>query len=108
MDCKARPFHSALHDGKFEYSFVKSVLFNKDYNITITPNPAKDFINISTIKNQNTVLTIQLVDVSGKVLKSFQSTQPLIKISTAGIAKGLYFIKVKDENTVQTQRVIIE
>ena len=95
-------------DGKFEYSFVKSVSFNKDYNITITPNPAKDFIYISTTINQNTILTIQLVDVSGKVLKSLQSTQPLVKISTAGIAKGLYFIKIKDENTVQTQRIVIE
>ena len=95
-------------DGKFEYSFVDSISFNKVYNITIAPNPAKDFINISTTTNQNKILTIQLLDASGKVLKSFQSKQPVIKISTAGIAKGLYFIKIKDENTVQTQRVIIE
>ena len=95
-------------DGKFEYSNVKSVSFYTGYNISISPNPAKDFINIFATKNQNVILNIQLLDVSGKVLKSFQSTQPVIKFSTAGIAKGLYFIKVKDENTVQTQRIIIE
>lgn len=95
-------------DGKFEYSIVKNVSFNKVNNITIAPNPAKDFINISTTKNLNTVLNIQLVDVSGKVLKTVLSSDNRIKIATSGIAKGLYFIKIKDENTVQTQRVIIE
>jgi len=95
-------------DGKFEYSIVKSVSFSKNYSISIAPNPAKDFINISTTKNQGTVLNIQLVDVSGKVLKAVLSADNRIKIATSGIAKGLYFIKIKDENTVQTQRVIIE
>ena len=95
-------------DGKFEYSIVKSISFNKVNNIIIAPNPAKDFINISTTKNQTTVLNIQLVDVSGKVLKNVLSSDNRILIGTAGIAKGLYFIKIKDGDTVQTQRVIIE
>ena len=95
-------------DGKFEYSSVKSLQFSIAYSISVAPNPAREFINISSVKNQNSVLSIQLVDVSGKILRTIQSSQSLIKINTTGIAKGLYFIKVKDENTVQTQRVIIE
>ena len=95
-------------DGKFEYSTVKTLTFNIAYSIAVAPNPARDFINITTAKDQNTVLNIQLADVTGKMLRTIQSSQSLIRISTAGIAKGLYFIKVKDENAVQTQRVIIE
>lgn len=95
-------------DGKFEYSLVKSISFNSAYSISVSPNPARDFINISASNNRNTVLVIQLADVTGKILRTIQSSQSSIKISTAGIVKGLYFIKVNDENTVQTQRVIIE
>ncbi len=46
--------------------------------------------------------------MSGKVLKTVLSSDNRIKISTAGIAMGLYFIKIKGENTVETQSVIIE
>ena len=95
-------------DGKFEYSIVKSVSFNKVNNITIAPNPAKNFINIYTTKNQNIVLNIQLIDVSGKLLKSIASAANLTKINIEGIAKGIYFIKVTDDKIVTTQRVIIE
>ena len=95
-------------DGKYEYSIVKSISFNNAYSISVAPNPAKDFINISATKNQNVVLDIQLTDVSGQVLRRIQSSQNVIKISTAGMAKGLYFIKVKDADVVQTQRIIIE
>ena len=96
-------------DGKFEYSTVKNVTFNVAYNVSVTPNPARDFINVSAAaKGQNAILNIQLIDVTGKILRSLQSSQSVIKISTAGIAKGLYFIKVKDENLVQTERIIIE
>ena len=96
------------NDGKFEYSVVKSVSFRKVYNIIVAPNPATDFINISTTKNQSTILTIQLVDVSGKILKTVLSANDKVKMNVTGISKGLYFIKVKDENSVQTQKVIIE
>ena len=95
-------------DGKFEYSAVKSVSFSMSYKISVAPNPAKDFINISTTKKQNVILTIQLIDASGKILRTIRSSQSYVKMNIAGIAKGLYFLKVKDENTIQTQRLTIE
>ena len=95
-------------DGKFEYSLVKSISFSKAYSIIVAPNPAKDFINISTTKNQSTILSIQLVDVSGKILKTVLLADNKLKLNLAGIAKGLYFIKVEDDNNVQTQKIIIE
>lgn len=45
--------------------------------------------------------------MSGKLLKSIASAANLTKINIEGIAKGIYFIKVTDDKTVITQRVII-
>ena len=95
-------------DGKFEFSVVKTLVFNSAYNILIAPNPAKDFINVFTTRSNSGLISIQLTDVSGKVLKTIRSAENLTKINIEGIAKGIYFIKVTDDKTVTTQRVIIE
>ena len=95
-------------DGKFEISVVKTLVFNSAYNILIAPNPAKDFINVFTTRSNSGLISIQLTDVSGKVLKTIRSAENLTKINIEGIAKGIYFIKVTDDKTVTTQRVIIE
>jgi trimeric autotransporter adhesin len=95
-------------DGRFEISVVKSVVFNIEYNILIAPNPAKDFINVFAAKSNTGFINIQLSDVSGKVLKNISSNETHTRISVGGIAKGIYFIKVTDEKTVTTQRVVIE
>ncbi len=95
-------------DGKFEISVVKTLVFNAAYNILIAPNPAKDFINVFATRSNAGTITIQLTDVSGKILKSVRSAENLTKINIEGIAKGIYFIKVTDDKTVTTQRVIIE
>ena len=95
-------------DGKFEYSVVRSVSFNKVYDIFVSPNPAKDFVNVSTTKNQNSILNIQFVDVSGKILRSVISADSKVKINITGITKGIYFIKVLGEDNVQTQKIVIQ
>ena len=96
------------NDGRFEISAVKSISFKNLYDVSISPNPAKDFININLTKSDNEILNIQLTDLAGKVVKSFTSTQAAIKISTGGIAKGLYFISIKNNSNNFTQKIIID
>lgn len=96
------------NDGRFEISAVKSINFKTAYDVNIWPNPAKDFININLAKSDNELLNIQLTDIAGKVVKSLSSAQAAIKISTVGIAKGLYFISIKNNSNSFTQKIIID
>jgi trimeric autotransporter adhesin len=95
-------------DGKFEYSVVRSAIFNLAYNIIVSPNPAIDFINVSINKTDNKNIQIQIADMSGKVIRNVISNQSLTSISTNGIAKGMYLVKVINEQIVSTRKIMIQ
>lgn len=95
-------------DGKFEYSIIRSVSFSKAYSISVSPNPAKDFINVTGANDQSSIATIQLTDVSGKIIRSVLSADKTVNINLKGIAKGMYFIRIINGENIQTEKVIIE
>ena len=57
----------------------------------IYPNPANSFVLISghVIGNQ-----VEIMDISGKVLKQFKIQNSEFKIQTADLQNGIYFVKV--------------
>lgn len=95
-------------DGKFEYSSIRTALFNVAYDIVIAPNPAKDFINIVTNKNDHKIIQIQLTDMTGKIIRNINTTQSFTSISTIGLTKGLYFVKVVGEKNTVTQKIMLQ
>jgi trimeric autotransporter adhesin len=95
-------------DNKFEYSYVRTALFKTNYTAQVTPNPAKDFINLYINKLGNKAATIQLLNTEGKIVYSTMSAQSNLQISTAGISQGLYFVKVIDADNVTTIRVLVQ
>jgi hypothetical protein len=97
-------------DGRFEFSTVRSALFNSRYNIEVAPNPAKDFINLYVAKNgtQPKAATIQLLNAEGKIVYNTVSVQSHIQINTTGLSKGLYFVKVINADEVTTVRVLVQ
>jgi len=60
-------------------------------NFSIQPNPAQDYILIkkALLKRER----IQLLDISGKVLREYQMNNQELKISVSNLNNGLYFIK---------------
>lgn len=97
-------------DAKYDYSEIKSALFNSRYTAEIAPNPSKDFINLYLNKagNGNQQSTVQLLNASGKMVYKTTTAQSQLQISTSGISKGLYFVKVIDADNVTTLRVIVQ
>ena len=68
--------------------------------VNFYPNPAKDVVNI---KGQFD--TIELLSISGnKIQVSISNSQ----INTTGLADGLYLIKTRYKNTIQTSKLIIQ
>tara|TARA_B100000809_G_scaffold92076_1_gene90575 strand:+ start:9877 stop:11136 length:1260 start_codon:yes stop_codon:yes gene_type:complete len=71
-------------------------------NAIIYPNPAKDFIQIKTNLEYNSVY---IIDVTGKTIKQFNS---LSKIDITSLSKGIYFIKLIGEEILEVKKFIKE
>ncbi len=95
-------------DSKYEYSDIRKALFNSDHTAQVVPNPAKDFINLYRAKAGSLPAMIQLLNTDGKIVYKTTSTQSTLQIKTAGLSKGLYFVKVVDADNVTTIRVVIQ
>lgn len=71
-------------------------------NILISPNPAKDFINISGLNSGKVVL----LDISGKQLLSKNITSNNEQINIQDFSSGIYILKVYSEGNVFTKKII--
>ena len=88
-------------DGKFSYSQVKSLRSSKqvssvESNVVIYPNPVRDVMNITNLESSN--YTARIVDMSGRVIKSFVMRNGQNQVDVAGLKSGIYFISMNDMN----------
>ena len=82
--------------------------YDSNFNITIAPNPAHDFIAIQTQMLENN-LKVELIDELGKVVKNSEILQgsTLSIIETDTVYNGLYFLKISNDKQSKTFKVII-
>ncbi len=85
-------------------------LNNKDFNVTVYPNPAKNVANIN-IKNANGgTVTYKIFDVMGKRIGTFNAgkgTSINIAMPVNTLSAGTYFVEIYNgENTAITQMVV--
>ncbi len=98
-------------DGKFTYSNVVSVDFAKNSTLfTISPNPAKDYINITSSGNV-TNAQISIIDMNGRTLytarHNFNGGEQ-IKIPSSQFAKQLLLVTINTTNGKQQFKVVKE
>ncbi|GEO10415.1 T9SS-dependent choice-of-anchor J family protein [Segetibacter aerophilus] len=96
-------------DNKQELTRVVYVTFEVGVTVSLSPNPAKDVVNIA-LRNVGEVVSIQLVDVNGKVVKrqSVNNSETKVSFELKGLSKGLYLLKVINKQTVITQKLIVQ
>ena len=94
------------NDGKFSFSVIRAVSIKQEvFNVSITPNPAKNIVMINTnISNSYVVMT----DLTGNAMlvKKIEDFHTKIDVST--IAKGVYLFTVVTNQGKKTQKVILE
>ena len=75
---------------------VKSETENNDGNLIVYPNPSSDQL---TINANMDIHSIQIIDITGKTVKSFNNK--LTTIDIANLSAGVYFIQlIGEENTI--------
>lgn len=83
-----------------------SVFESQDFPFAIVPNPAKDFINLTTNLNNinnnsikiNDIKTIEILSLEGKTLVILENID-LSNINVSNFAKGVYLLKINTLNT---------
>ena len=79
--------------------------FELDNSISIYPNPANEFVNITS---NNTIKSVQLYDVQGRLLQTqiIDEVQTAINISEK--SNGIYFLKITSEKGIKVEKLIKE
>ena len=76
------------------------------FGIGLYPNPAKEFTTLTLTKvTESTVVTI--TDINGKLMAQYKPTDLRVEIGVATWAQGVYFVTVRDESSVETQKLVI-
>ena len=72
-------------------------------NVNISPNPVQNQLNISLESNVDTELSI--IDLTGRTI-STSTFQNETQINTSELAKGIYFVELKNEEGRLTQKIV--
>jgi len=80
---------------------ISSVSDIADVSIKIYPNPAVNFVRVSGLDTENTVL--QLYSINGTILKEVHA----IEMNIQDIAVGTYILKIQYKNQMITRPLII-
>lgn len=79
---------------------------NTDPAIRIAPNPASNSFQISGLKGTDN--QIQISDLSGKLIREFNSVQDKQKIELGSILKGVYIIKITSGEKSESKKLLVK
>ena len=74
-------------------------------NIFIYPNPFNEKIEVST-KDQSMIQSIEIIDMSGKIIFTKKANAASLKINTETISKGFYIAKITTNKGVVKQKLV--
>lgn len=72
-------------------------------NVNIYPNPVKDILTIEASDYQN----VEIYDLTGKCVYE-QTAGGVINIDMSQMTKGIYLVKMNNENGTVTRKVVVE
>jgi hypothetical protein len=100
-------------DGKTTYSKQIDLDVNSNGNVVnVYPNPAKDNLNIEYTSNNNASLSLQLIDMSGRIIKQVQtkiaSGNNAILLPLDGVSAGMYQLQLIENNRLSYVQKIVK
>jgi len=102
------------NDGKYTYSNVIVFMGDRSKGIIVSvikPNPFTETINLAIVLQQAQLLTLQLVDMTGKVVatKQVQAKEGKNDIVYSGLSQlsdGVYYIRIITTDALLQQKVL--
>jgi hypothetical protein len=104
-------FNPAIITNTFQTQFVTVLALDEfeNGNFVFFPNPTSDFVTISLKDNSNTISTVTVYDVLGKIILQNKALNPIITdtIDLSSVNPGIYFIEVQTENNVKVVKKLL-
>lgn len=79
----------------------------EDISIKLYPNPVGDVLTITFENDPGKLKTIEIISSSGQVMKSHETGGMSVSIDMTGMNKGLYLIRIYDDNNLMKTGKII-
>lgn len=103
---------------KYNPVYSKRDLFSEaieqeiEYDFNLYPNPTDDLVNVEVALRDGANYTIEMLDLSGRVvytqtLSSSQFNNSTHQINTSNFESGIYFVNVTEGDNRMTKRLII-
>jgi len=90
---------------EIEFAETGKVNIEEVSSIEVYPNPAQhSFLINLPCDNQ---YDVELIDSKGQVMRSFNNISSIIKIDCSNISSGIYLLKVKSNDKIYEQKVVI-
>lgn len=88
----------------FNYSSINE-LSTENNTFIIYPNPTNNYFNIESVQNiSNYFCNISILDITGREVFNNQTTLPA-QIDLSGFEKGIYYVKITDENSSSSSKI---
>lgn len=82
---------------------------NQENIFELYPNPASEKITIKLLKeiDESRQVTLELVDIRGTILKSYQIQNPQTDIDVSELPSGVYLFAMKTNNKIYEQKLVV-
>ena len=104
-------FNPAIITNTFQTKFVAVLSVDEFENgsFVVYPNPASDLVTISLKDTYNSISTISVYDVLGKMIIQKMVTESISSetIDLSSVNPGIYFIEVQTENNVKVVKKLL-
>jgi len=90
---------------------VKDYIFTTINSLNVYPNPSDGKITINVDLNKRQNGTVEITDVLGRKVFEYKFSEQIaasIEADLSAHAKGVYFVKLKTEDNILTQRIIVQ
>lgn len=110
-------FYFAVNDGQGGYIPVTKFSIKvgpvgttslETQDLTIYPNPANDIVQIELATIPTSVVQVNLIDGTGRILQTKHTKSSSIQISVRDLAPGLYYLKVANGSKVSIAKLTIQ
>ena len=85
---------------------------NQNSNVSISPNPTSGVATITYNTKTANNINVSVVDIFGKNVASFSKPTNAgankFEINLSGFAKGIYSVRIQDENGIQVNKLVVE
>ena len=82
------------------------------FDISVSPNPASEYLSVGLSAEQNTPAQLLLTSIDGTIVKSMNlvvgTNQSVRTINTSELTAGMYLVQVKTETGLTTKKVVIQ